>query len=45
MRQGEFTGDIRYVTSISGSIGNYYLTNEVGELYHWNVDNSVKFKI
>jgi hypothetical protein len=32
------------VASLAGSIGHYYLTNETGELYHWDVDSSVKFK-
>lgn len=44
-RQGEFTGDVSFITSIAGTIGNYYLTTATGELYHWDVDSSVKFKI
>lgn len=44
-RQGEFSGDINYVSSIAGTIGKYYLTTALGELYHWDVDSSVKFKI
>lgn len=44
-RQGEFSGDIGYVTSIAGTIGKFYLTTATGQLYHWDVDSSVKFKI
>ena len=33
------------MTSIAGTINNYYLTTARGELYHWDVDTSVKFKI
>lgn len=34
-----------YIISISGTMGNYLVTNESGELYRWDVDNSVKFKM
>lgn len=32
------------VVSISGTVGTYFVTNEIGNLYKWNVDNMVKFK-
>ncbi len=32
------------IISLSGSTGNYYATNERGQLFHWAVDSSVKFK-
>lgn len=32
------------IISLSGNIGIYYVTNEKGNLYKWDVDNMVKFK-
>jgi hypothetical protein len=30
---------------MSGHIGCYYLTNEKGEIYKWDVDSNVKFRL
>ena len=42
---GEFQLDQPRIISLSGTVGNYYITNEIGEIYRWDVDSSVKFKI
>ena len=44
LKQCEFTDDIEHMISVSGHTGIYYVTNQDGVVYKWDVDNSVKFR-
>jgi len=44
-RQAEFGDDFKDIVAITGSVGTYYVTSELGSCYKWDVDTMVKFKL
>lgn len=45
IRQAQFGGEVLNLVSVTGHIGSYYMTNQLGEIYKWDVDANVKFRL